>query len=78
VKSRVYVLKARLPKIFGDSYLIDIIIFLPPIELSNGKSRHKRRTHPLHVDIVYTKTYDYSNSITTNSSITQITKRCLK
>jgi hypothetical protein len=77
VKSRVYALKARLPKIFGDPYLIDITIFLPPIKLLNDKLRHRRRTHPLHVDIVYIKTYDYSNSIIINSSITRITKRYL-
>jgi hypothetical protein len=79
VKLRVYILEAHLPKIFGDPYLIDITIFLLPIELSSDKLRHRRRiTYSLHVDITYTKTYDYSNSITTNSSITQITKRYLK
>jgi hypothetical protein len=78
VKLRVYVLEAHLPKIFGDPYLIDITIFLLPIKLSSDKLRHRRRmTYPLHVDIVYT-TYDYSNSVTTNGSITRITKRCLK
>jgi hypothetical protein len=79
VKLRVYVLKAHLPKIFGDPYLIDITIFLLPIKLLSDKLRHRRRmTYPLHVDIAYTKTYDYSNSITINGSITRITKRCLK
>jgi hypothetical protein len=79
VKLRVYVLEAHLPKIFSNSYLINIIIFLLLIELSSNKLRHRRRiTYPLRVDIVYTKTYDYSNSITTNSSITRITKRYLK
>jgi hypothetical protein len=75
VKSRVYALEARLPKIFGDPYLIE---FLPPIKLSNDKSRHRRIIYPLHVNIAYIKTYDYSNSIITNGSITRITKRCLK
>jgi hypothetical protein len=78
VKSRVYALKARLPKIFSDPYLINITIFLLLIKLSNDKSRHKRRTYSLYVDIVYIKTYDYSNSIITKSSITRITKRYLK
>jgi hypothetical protein len=79
VKLRVYVLEAHLPKIFSDPYLIDITIFLLPIELSSDKLRHGRRmTYPLHVDIAYTKTYDYSNSVTTNGSITRITKRYLK
>jgi hypothetical protein len=73
------VLEAHLPKIFGDPYLIDMTIFLLPIKLSSDKLRHKRRmTHPLYVNIVYTKTYNYSNSIIINSSITRITKRCLK
>ena len=79
VKLRVYMLRAHLLKIFGDPYLINIIIFLLPIKLSSDKLRHRRRmTHPLHVDIAYTKTYNYSNSITTNGSIMRITKRCLK
>jgi hypothetical protein len=70
VKLRVYVLKAHLPKIFGDPYLIDITIFLLPIKLSSNKLRHRRRmTYSLHVDIVYIKTYNYSNSIITNGSI---------
>ena len=78
VKLRVYILGAHLLKIFGDPYLIDIIIFLLPIKLSSDKLRHRRRmTHPLHVDITYTKTYNYSNSIIINSSITRITKRYL-
>jgi hypothetical protein len=73
------VLKAYLPKIFSDPYLINMTIFLLPIELSSDKLRHgKRMTHPLYVDIVYIKTYNYSNSVIINSSITQITKRCLK
>jgi hypothetical protein len=73
------VLKAHLPKIFGDPYLIDITIFLLSIELSSDKLRHRRRiTYPLHIDIAYTKTYDYFNSVTTSGSITRITKRCLK
>jgi hypothetical protein len=72
-------LRAHLLKIFGDPYLIDMIIFLLLIKLSSDKLRHGRRmTHPLHVDIVYTKTYNYSNSIITNGSIMRITKRCLK
>jgi hypothetical protein len=79
VKLRVYVLEAYLPKIFSDPYLINIIIFLLLIKLSSDKLRHKRRmTYPLRVDIAYTKTYDYSNSVIINSFITQITKRCLK
>jgi hypothetical protein len=79
VKLRVYMLGAHLLKIFGDPYLIDMIIFLLPIKLSSDKLRRGRRmTHPLHVDIAYIKTYNYSNSVTTNSSITRITKRCLK
>jgi hypothetical protein len=73
------VLEAHLPKIFGDPYLINMTIFLLPIKLSSDKLRHGRRmTYSLHVDIVYTKTYDYSNSVITNGSITRITKRCLK
>jgi hypothetical protein len=79
VKLRVYILKAHLPKIFSDPYLINITIFLLLIKLSSNKLRHRRRmTYPLHINIVYTKTYDYSNSIIINSSITRITKRCLK
>jgi hypothetical protein len=79
VKLRVYMLKAHLPKIFGDPYLIDIIIFLLSIELSSDKLRHRRRmTYSLRIDIVYIKTYNYSNSIIINGSITRITKRCLK
>jgi hypothetical protein len=79
VKLRVYVLEAHLPKIFGDPYLINITIFLLPIKLSSDKLRHRRRmTYSLYVDIVYIKTYDYSNSVITNGSITRITKRCLK
>ena len=79
VKLRVYVLEVHLPKIFGDPYLIDMMIFLLPIELLSDKLRHGRRmTHPLHVDIAYMKTYDYSNSVIMNGSITRITKRCLK
>jgi hypothetical protein len=72
-------LGAHLLKIFGDPYLIDMMIFLLPIKLLSDKLRHGRRiTHSLHVDIAYTKTYNYSNSITTNGSIMRITKRCLK
>jgi hypothetical protein len=79
VKLRVYVLEAHLPKIFGDPYLINMTIFLLPIKLSSDKLRHRRRmTYSLYVDIVYIKTYDYSNSVITNGSITRITKRCLK
>jgi hypothetical protein len=73
------VLEVYLPKIFGDPYLIDITIFLLLIELSSDKLRHGRRmTYSLYVDIAYTKTYDYSNSVIMNGSITRITKRCLK
>jgi hypothetical protein len=73
------VLEAYLLKIFGDPYLIDIIIFLLPIKLLSDKLRYGRRmTYPLHIDIVYIKTYNYSNSIIINGSITQIIKRCLK
>lgn len=72
-------LKAHLPKIFGDPYLINIIIFLLPIKLLSDKLRHRRRmTYPLYVDIVYIKTYNYSNSIIINGFIIRITKRCLK
>jgi hypothetical protein len=72
-------LKAYLPKIFSDPYLINIIIFLFPIKFLSDKLRHRRRiTYSLHIDIVYTKTYNYSNSIIINSSITRITKRYLK
>jgi hypothetical protein len=79
VKLRVYALKAYLPKIFGSPYSIDIMIYHPPIKPLSAKSRHgKRRTYPLPLDIVYIKTCDYSNSIITNSFITQITKRYLK
>jgi hypothetical protein len=63
-------LKARLLKIFSDSYLINITIFLPLIKLLNDKLRHRRRTYSLYIDIVYIKTYNYSNSIIINSSIT--------
>ena len=63
-------LKAHLPKIFSDPYLINITIFLLPIKLLSDKLRHRRRiTHPLHVNIAYIKTYNYSNSIITNGSI---------
>jgi hypothetical protein len=79
VKLRVYTLEAYLPKIFSSPYLIDITIYYPPIEPSSAKLRHnKRRTYSLPLDTVYTKTCDYSNSIITNSFITQITKRYLK
>jgi hypothetical protein len=57
----------------------NITIFLLPIKLLSDKLRYKKRiTYPLHVNIVYTKTYDYSNSIITHNSITRITKRYLK
>jgi hypothetical protein len=79
VKLRVYALEAHLPKIFGSSYSINMTIYYPPIEPSSAKSRYgKRRTYPLPLDIVYIKTYDYSNSIIMNGFITRITKRCLK
>jgi hypothetical protein len=59
VKLRVYVLEEHLPKIFGSPYLIDIIIYYPPIEPSSTKSRNgKGRTYPLPLDIVYIKTCD--------------------
>ena len=79
VKLRVYVLEAHLLKIFSNPYLINITIFLLLIKLSSDKLRHGRMmTHPLHINIAYIKTYNYSNSIIINGSITQITKRCLK
>jgi hypothetical protein len=59
VKSRVYVLEAHLPKIFGSPYLTDIIIYYPPIKPLSAKSRNnKERTYPLPLDIVYIKTCD--------------------
>jgi hypothetical protein len=72
-------LKERLLKVFSISYLINIIIFLPLIELLNDKLRYKRRiTHLLYINIIYIKTYNYFNSIIINGFITRITKRCLK
>jgi hypothetical protein len=59
VKLRVYVVKARLPKIFGIPYSTNITIYHPPIEPSSAKSRYgKMRIYPLPLDIAYMKTYD--------------------
>jgi hypothetical protein len=52
-------LKAYLPKISTSPYLINIIIYHSLIKLLNNKLRRgRRRTHSLHIDIVYIKTYN--------------------
>jgi hypothetical protein len=59
VKLRVYVVEARLPKIFGIPYSINMTIYHPPIKPLSAKLRHgKTRIYPLPLDIAYIKTYN--------------------
>ena len=53
VKLRVYILEARLLKIFDSLYSIDMTIYHPLIKPSNVKLKYdKKRTRPLLFDIM--------------------------